>query len=178
MDFSIRDPDTGEIKTWVWIVGAVGFVAVIAVFVGRGSQLTSSNPDISSGQSSEDTANLAQLNELLKKLIEQNSGDGSGSGSGGDNSNNNTTPTAPSPTTTVPNPVGPPNGPGTPTSLKPRPGTTSGPTPLGGGNVPAAPKPAPLPPLKALKIPPTTKGTSYVSGTVGTQPKVNPTNPR
>lgn len=77
MDFSIRDPDTGQIKSWVWIVGGIGVVGVIAVFVGQMGTTTSSggstapDPTTSGGQSSDATDSLTTLNDLIKQLLNQ-----------------------------------------------------------------------------------------------------------
>lgn len=174
MDFSIRDPDTGQIKTWVWVAGAIGAVAVVAVVFGKfGGQVNAGPASVdTSGQSSDQTDSLAALNDAIRQLIQSNND------TGGDNTPPDITPL-------------PPTGNGTIPPVIPRPTATPmyRPTPaqalqLDAANlaklnsvspptsIPTQPK-NPVVPKRATGI----TGTSNIPKSVGSVPKVNPTNP-
>lgn len=62
----IRDPATGQIKSWVWIGGA-GIVGLLFLLGSRGSN-TGPSPVESAGQSSGITPQLNELTDLVKQL--------------------------------------------------------------------------------------------------------------
>lgn len=70
----IRDPNTGQIKTWVWAAGALGFVVVLFVFtkVAGSGQSTSAGTIPASGQSSDITDMLSALMDAIKKIDASN----------------------------------------------------------------------------------------------------------
>ena len=70
----IRDPNTGQIKTWVWAAAALGFVAVLFIFtkVAGSGQTTSAGTIPAGGQSSDITDMLADLMDAIKKLDDSN----------------------------------------------------------------------------------------------------------
>ncbi len=69
-----RDPATGQIKTWVWAAGALGFVLVLFLFtkVAGSGQSTSAGTIPAGGQSSDITDMLAQLMDAIKKMDASN----------------------------------------------------------------------------------------------------------
>jgi LysM repeat protein len=74
----IRDPNTGQIKTWVWAV--VALVTVVLVFVVTkvmgGGQSTTTASQTAAGQSSDITAQIAAMEAELQQLLQNQSGTG------------------------------------------------------------------------------------------------------
>lgn len=70
----LRDPATGQIKTWV--IAAIGVVGVLAVFILAkvgGGQSTSSQPTtVTGGQNSDYSSALQQLEDAIQNLNAQN----------------------------------------------------------------------------------------------------------
>lgn len=66
----IRDPNTGQIKTWVWGVAALGFVIFLFVIskMVSGGQTTAGGTIPASGQSSDISDLLRELNESLADM--------------------------------------------------------------------------------------------------------------
>ncbi len=74
MDFSLRNPETGQINTWVWIVAAGFGVIVLIMFAGgRGSSSSSggsSGVSDAGGISSEYTDDLTAIQGALLELLQ------------------------------------------------------------------------------------------------------------
>lgn len=70
----LRDPNTGQIKTWV--IAAVGVVGVLAFFiiskVGGGQSVSSQPTAVTGGQNSDYSSALQQLEDSIQQLAAQN----------------------------------------------------------------------------------------------------------
>jgi LysM repeat protein len=72
-----RDPSTGQIKTWVWIVSGLGIVVLL--FLAKsvaGGQTTSTGTTPAGGQNSDITDLLNQLNDALTNIKQPPTQDG------------------------------------------------------------------------------------------------------
>ena len=67
-----RDPQTGQIKTWVWIAGAGGLLLLF--FIISRMQSATSAQTVSPGQSSDITDQLSQMQDAINGLLNQQGG--------------------------------------------------------------------------------------------------------
>lgn len=68
MDFSFRDPETGQISTWVWIGAGLFGVIALVMFAGRGGGPATSTD--TSGISSDATSGLSEINNALLQVLQ------------------------------------------------------------------------------------------------------------
>lgn len=66
-----RDPNTGQIKMWVWAIAGLGFVVVLFLFskVAGSGQTTTGSVIPAEGQSSDITEYLNQISDALDQLL-------------------------------------------------------------------------------------------------------------
>jgi LysM repeat protein len=70
----LRDPNTGQIKTWVWGIAGVGFIVIIFVVMKAiGGQSTTGSTQVAAGQSSDITDAMSTMEQELQALLEQQS---------------------------------------------------------------------------------------------------------
>lgn len=69
MNLEWRDPNTGQIKIWVWVVA--GVAALVGIMLLMRTSPTTSAGVVSEGQSSDITDQLAQFQDALDQLAEQ-----------------------------------------------------------------------------------------------------------